>query len=112
VTLVVVEETPERTPRFKCKSFRLAKSNHPSVLLELLPGYVTLVRVANERNPLLGRQFDKRLVAVGTEAQGMVHRISSAGRSTPCGGQPMFPSELSSKSLQLRGKAGAKPEMK
>src|SRR5580692_1949757 len=38
------------------------------ILLELIPGYIALMRVSNQRSPLLGREFDEGLMAVGMEA--------------------------------------------
>jgi hypothetical protein len=38
------------------------------VLLEPIPGYIALMRVSNQRSPLLGRDFDEGLMAVGMEA--------------------------------------------
>jgi len=43
------------------------------------PGYIALVRVANERNPLPWRQFDERLVVVGMEAYVRSAKTESAG---------------------------------
>ena len=40
------------------------------VLLEPIPGYIALMRVSNQRSPLLGRDFDEGLMAVGMEAEG------------------------------------------
>ena len=37
------------------------------ILLELIPGYIALMRVSNQRSPLLGREFDEGLMAVGME---------------------------------------------
>ena len=38
------------------------------ILLELIPGYIALMRVSNQRSPLLGRDFDEGSMAVGMEA--------------------------------------------
>jgi hypothetical protein len=38
------------------------------ILRELIPGYIALMRVSNQRSPLLGREFDEGLMAVGMEA--------------------------------------------
>ena len=37
-------------------------------MLELFPGNITFVRIANERNPLLGRKLDEGLAAIGAPA--------------------------------------------
>src|SRR5215469_9342344 len=38
------------------------------ILLKLIPGYIALMRISNQRSPLLGRQFDEGVMAVRTEA--------------------------------------------
>ena len=38
------------------------------ILFELIPAYIPLMRVSNQRSPLLGLQFDEGLMAIGMEA--------------------------------------------
>jgi len=49
------------------------------ILLELLPGYIALMRVSYQRRPLLGRQFDEGLVAIGTQACMRATKAERAG---------------------------------
>src|ERR1700756_2701950 len=38
------------------------------ILFELIPAYIPLMHVSNQRSPLLGLQFDEGLMAIGMEA--------------------------------------------
>jgi hypothetical protein len=49
------------------------------ILLELIPGYIALMRVSNQRSPLLGREFDEGLMAVGMEAYVRATKAEGAG---------------------------------
>src|SRR5215471_1285096 len=49
------------------------------ILLELIPGYIALMRVSNQRSPLLGRDFDEGLMAVGMEACVRATKAEGAG---------------------------------
>src|ERR1700751_5777078 len=49
------------------------------ILLELIPGYIALMRVSNQRSPLLGRDFDEGLMAVGMEAYVRATKAEGAG---------------------------------
>ena len=49
------------------------------ILLELIPDYIALMRVSNQRSPLLGREFDEGLMAVGMEAYVRATEAEGAG---------------------------------
>ena len=49
------------------------------ILLELIPGYIAVMRVSNQRSPLLGRDFDEGLMAVGMEACVRATKAEGAG---------------------------------
>jgi FixJ family two-component response regulator len=49
------------------------------ILLELIPGYIALMRVSNQRSPLLGREFDEGLMAIGMEAYVRATKAEGAG---------------------------------
>ena len=49
------------------------------ILLELIPDYIALMRVSNQRSPFLGRDFDEGLMAVGMEACVRATKAEGAG---------------------------------
>src|SRR5215471_17282592 len=50
-----------------------------NILLKLIPVYIALMRVSDQRSPLLGRQFDEGLMAVGMEARMCATKAEGAG---------------------------------